>query len=107
MVAINWVPAGRLTAGVNVAAVPFTVTVPLIAIADCVETLKVVASSVDFIITSEKVAVIAEFTATSAAALAGEVAETVGGVGSSAGVVATTAFDCPDTLFEVSIASTV
>lgn len=57
--------------------------------------------------TSEKVAVIAEFTAMSSAALAGEVDETVGGVVSVACVVADATFESPETLPAASTARTV
>jgi hypothetical protein len=81
--------------------------VPAIGKPPCVVTLNVSVFSVDFNMTSEKVTVIAEFTATLIVAFAGEVEDTVGGAVSESGVVATATFELPETFPAASKARTV
>jgi hypothetical protein len=88
MVAVYCVLPARLAAGVNVAVLPLTFTVPLRAAPPVVVTrVKLVMFSVEFVIDSEKVADTEELSATPVAALAGEVADTIGGVVSGAAPV--------------------
>ena len=71
----------RLAEGVNVAEFPLTTTLPLMAVPpEVVATVKVELVSVEFVIASEKVAEIEEFSAAPVAPFAGDVADTVGGV---------------------------
>jgi len=75
----------RPAAGVNVAVVPLTFTVPLTAAPPfVVATLKLVVVSVELSIASEKVADTEVFSATPVAEFAGDVESTVGGVVSGA-----------------------
>jgi hypothetical protein len=75
------VPAARLLAGTNMAVLLFTITVPATGAPPAVRIrVKLAALSVEFVIASEKVADTEEFSATPAAALAGDVSDTVGGV---------------------------
>lgn len=107
IVAMYSVPDARATKGVKVAELLLAVTVPAIAKPARDEILKVEGPNVVLSIASEKVTVIAELTATAFAAFTGEVEDTVGGVVSAPIVVATTAFDCPETFPAPSLASTV
>jgi len=75
--------AAKLLDGVNVAVVPLYVTVPVTPLSN----VKVVVDKVDAVMGSLKVAVIAEFSATLVALLAGLVEETVGAVVSAVEVV--------------------
>ena len=68
---------------------------------------KLAVLSVEFVIASENVAAIAEFTATPIAAVAGEVEDTIGAVVSVASVVAAAIFDWPETFPALSKASMV
>jgi len=99
--------AGRSAEGVKVAVLPLTFTVPEIGRPPRVASLKVSVLSVDVNITSEKVTVIAEFTAMLIASLAGEVADTIGGVESAASVVAPAICDWAETFPASSKARTV
>jgi hypothetical protein len=88
MVAVYCVLPARLAAGVNVAVLPLTFTVPLRAAPPVLVTrVKLVMFSVEFVIDSEKVADTEELSAMPVAALAGDVADTVGGVVSGAAPV--------------------
>jgi hypothetical protein len=107
MVAVCGVIAANGAEGVKVAELLVATTVPVIGKPACVASLKVPVVSVDFNMTSEKVAVIAEFTAISIAAFAGEVEDTVGGVVSAASVVADATFEFPETFPAASTARTV
>ena len=85
MVAVYCVLPARGAAGVNVAVVPTTSTVPLTAAPPIVvASVKLAVVSVAFVIGSEKVAEIEEFVATPVAAFAGDVADTVGTGGGAA-----------------------
>ena len=107
IVAVYGVLAASGAEGVKVAAVLLALTVPAMGAPACVVSLKVLMLSVDCNIASENVTVIAEFAAMLVAASAGEVADTVGGVALAASVVATAAFDWPETFPAPSTASTV
>ena len=96
IVAMYGVLAARGKEGVKVAELLLTLTVPGIGTPACVVSAKVLVFSVEFVIASEKVTAMAEFTAMLVAAFAGDVEETVGGVVSVARVVATATFDWPE-----------
>jgi hypothetical protein len=84
MVAVYWVLAARLAAGVKVAVLPLTLTVPVTAAPPVVVfKVKVVVFSVEFVIGTEKVADTEVLSATPVALLAGLVEDTVGGVGAA------------------------
>jgi hypothetical protein len=88
MVARYWVLAASAATGVNVAVLPLTFTVPVIAPPPAVGArVKLAVVSVELVIASEKVAETEAFVATPFAALAGEIADTEGGVVSGAAPV--------------------
>jgi hypothetical protein len=88
IVAVYWVLPARLTAGVNLAVFPLMLTVPLTgAPPEVVASVKLAVVNVEFVIASEKVAEIEEFSATAVAAFAGDMETTVGGVVSGAAAV--------------------
>ncbi len=88
IVAVYWVPPTRLTDGVNPAEFPLTTTVPLTATPpDVVAKRKLAVVNVEFVIASENVADIEEFSATAVVAFAGDVEMTVGGIVSGAAAV--------------------
>jgi len=86
---------------------PVTLTVPATTTSPEVIASPNAVLSVEFVIASEKVAVIAEFTATAVEAFAGEVEDTIGGVVSDASVVPVATCDCPETFPAASTARTV
>src|SRR5580765_161914 len=95
MVAVCCASAARGPEGVKVTELLVAVTVPATGKPPWVS-WKVLAFKVAFSMTSEKVAVMAEFAAMPIAALAGEVDETAGGVVSAPSVEAATAFEIPE-----------
>ena len=78
----------RLTAGVNLTVLPLMLTVPLTgAPLEVVTSVKLAVVNVEFVIASEKVAEIEEFSATAVAAFGGDMETTVGGVVSGVAAV--------------------
>jgi hypothetical protein len=88
MVAVYCVMASRGAEGANVAVLPLTFTMPEAAAPPGAASVKLAFVSVELVIGSEKVADTEEFSATPAAAFAGDMADTVGGVVSGAAAVA-------------------
>lgn len=107
MVAVCGVIAARGAEGAKVAELLVATTVPATGKPAGVIRVKVLVFSVGFSMTSEKVTVVAEFTAMLIAAFAGEVEDTVGGIVSKAGVVATAASELPEIFPAASEARTV